>query len=121
MPRVAVNIQPFVKDLLAHLRLVTGSGKRTAPFFGTTRVETESKLAHEISDCLWFEYRGIDAGLEHARIPGIERFTNRFVGDASGVEFRDVEMVAQEISRTGPIRRAGSHSQTHQTTSIVNK
>ena len=68
MPRIAVNIQPLVEDLLADFRLTTRRGKRTAPFFSTARVETERELAHEIRNGLRFEYRRIHSGFQHARI-----------------------------------------------------
>ncbi len=98
MPRIAVDVYALVEDLFAEFRLAAGRGKRTAAFFSTACVETESEEPEQIGDCLRFENRRINAGFEHTRIARIQRFANRFVRDASGVEFRDVEMVSQEVS-----------------------
>ena len=98
MPRIAVDVDAFVEDLLADFCLSARRGEWTASFFSTASVEIESEEPEQIGDCLRLENRRIDTGFEHARITRVERFANRFVGDARGVEFRNVEMVAQEVA-----------------------
>ena len=90
------------KIFLAEFRFTAGRGEWTASFFSTASVKTESKEPEQVGHCLWLEYHRIDAGFEHARITSIERFANRFVCDASGVEFRDIKVIAKKISGTGP-------------------
>src|SRR5262245_42157235 len=93
MPGIAVNIDPFVEDLLADFRLAAGSRKRTPPFFSTARVEGKREWAHEIGDRLRFENRRIHTGFEHAWIARVERFANSLIRNTRSVEFRHVEMV----------------------------
>src|SRR4030095_5983657 len=90
-------------------------------FFSTTRVELERHEPKQVGDCLRFEYRRIDTRFKHARITRIERFADRLVRDARGVEFRDVEMVSQKVTGAGAVGRAGSSRQAHQTRSVVNE
>src|SRR5262245_12684719 len=115
MPRIAVDVYALVEDLLADFRFTTERGELAATFFSTPCVETESKEPEQIGDSLRFENHGIGAGLEYMWIPSIECFADRFVRNARGVEFGNVEVVAKEVTGTGPVGCSGYGRQTHQT------
>src|SRR6185369_15191302 len=114
MPRIAIDVDALVEDLLADFGFTARRGEWAAAFFSTTRVETERKEAEQIGDCLWLENHGIHAGLKNLWIACVECFADRFVRDACGVEFRDVEVVAKEVTRTRAIGCSRSCGQTHQ-------
>src|SRR5215216_2736014 len=109
MPRIAVDVYAFVEDLLTEFSLATGRGEWTTPFFGTASVKTKSEESEQVGDCLRFENRGIDTGFQHTRIACVERFANCFVSDTSGVEFCNVEVISEEISRAGSIGSSCGH------------
>src|ERR1043165_1263514 len=119
MPGITVNVDAFVEDLFAHFRFATRQREWTASFFSTPCVETERKESEQVSYCLRFEDHWIRAGIECARIASIECFSNRFICDVSGVEFADVEVVAQEVTGTGSIGCSRGGRETHQTPSFV--
>src|SRR5262245_55787945 len=121
MPRVAIDVDALVEDLLTDFGFTSGGGERAATFFSAACVETKSEKPEQIGDCLWLENHWIGAGLEHTRIASVERFTYRFVGDARGVEFRNVEVVAKKVTGTGPIGRSGGGRQTHETRLLVDE
>src|ERR1044072_5597091 len=121
MPRIAVDVNALVEDLLADSRFTAGRGEWTASFFSTARVETEGKEPEQIGDCLWLENPGIRAGPAHSRIAGVEGFPDRFIRHSCGVEFRHVEVVAKEVTRAGPIGRSGGCRQTHQTRLFIDE
>ena len=108
MPRVAVDVYALIENLFAEFCFSICRRKRTASFFSTACIEIESHKAGQIGNCLWLENRRINAWLQYAWITRVESLANRFVGDASSVEFCDVEMVSQKVSRTGPIVRSCS-------------
>src|SRR6185503_16495989 len=111
MPRIAVDVDAFVEDLFAEFGLAAGSGERTAPFFSTASIEAEREEPEQICDCLWLEYRGINAGFENARVTSVECFANRFVGNTRGIEFRHIEVITKKIPGTRAVRCSGGGCQ----------
>src|SRR6185503_7232409 len=107
MPRIAVDVYAFVEDLLAQFRLSARRGERAAALFSTPCVETESKEPEQIGYGLRLQNRGIHAGLENSWVASVQRFANRFVRYARGVEFRNVEVVAEEVTRARAVGCSG--------------
>src|SRR5215813_14220275 len=121
MPRIAVDVNALVENLLSDFALTTECAERAATFFSTPCVETKSEEPEQIGDCLGLENHGIDAGIEHPGIARIECFADRFVRNARGVEFGNVEVVAEEVTGTGPVGCSGSGRQTHKTRLLVDE
>src|ERR1041384_4732800 len=121
MPWITVNINALVEDLFADFCFATRQREWTTSFFSTTRVKTECKESEQVGNCLRFENHRIRARLENSRIASIERFANRFICNASSVEFADVKVIAQEVTGTRSVRYSCSGRQTHQTRSFVDE
>src|SRR6185369_1732800 len=121
MPRIAVDVDALVEDLLTDFCFTAGRGERAATFFSASCVETKSEKTEQISDCLWLENHWIDAGIEHTWIASLECFPDRFVCDTRGVEFCNVEVVAKEVTGTGSVGCSGCGRQTHETRLLVDE
>src|SRR6266576_5148993 len=106
MPGIAVNIEPFVKNLFAEFRLPTGSGIRTAAYGGAARVKAE---ANPIIRRLGLADDGISSRIERARISRRDCPLDGLASDARGVQLRHVKMIAQEIARAAAVRRSRRH------------
>src|SRR5439155_1503844 len=57
--------------------------------------------------------------LERARIFGIKRLLNGLPANASGIEFRHVKMIAQEIPGTGAVGSPRGDRETHEARALV--
>src|SRR6185369_2406668 len=98
MPRITVDVYAVIENLLPEFCFAAGSGERAAAFFSTPCVESKSEKPQQIRNCLRLENRRIHAGFKHTRIASFKCFADRFVGDARTVEFRNVEMIAEEVT-----------------------
>src|SRR2546430_437925 len=100
MPRIAIDTDSFVEKLFAKFGLSIEGGIGAAAFIGAAGVKAE---VDQVAGGLRFQNHRINARFQSARLPRVQRFLNRFPADAHGIEFGDVEVVAQKITRTASV------------------
>src|SRR6185503_15866419 len=116
MPGVTKNIDAFVENLLAQPGFSCGRGVGAAAFISAAGIEAK---AEQVVGGLGLQDNGINTRLEGMRILRLKRLSDGFAANARRVEFRHVEMIAQEIAGTSSIRRARRHREADQTRSMV--
>src|SRR5437879_10030272 len=90
----------------------------SASFIGRDCLEAQ---ADDVVGVQGFEDDRIDAGLESARLLGLECLANSFMANARRIEPGNVKMVAQEIARAAPVRSARGHRKADQAGTAVMK
>src|SRR6266478_2346188 len=111
VPGVAVNVNALIEDFFAQPGLAAGRRVRAAAFVGAASVETEPD---EVVGGLGFEDDGINARLEQLRVFGLKRLFDSLAANASGVEFGDIELVAQKIAGAAAVGGAGGNREANQ-------
>src|SRR4051812_40381673 len=104
MPRIAVKVQPLVKNLPAHFCPAVRGRVGAAAFVGAAGVEPKPD---KITGSLGFQYDRINTGRERDGGTRRQCFLNRLVRDVRGFEFGDIKMVAQEITGAAAVGSPG--------------
>ena len=113
MPRIAVDRDLVVKDLLTETRSSADLRVHTATFVGVPGVEGEAEISYQIRNSLRLEDHGINSRIDGSRISAFERLADRFTSDPICIELRNVVVTPEKISRACSVRRSRRNRQTH--------
>ena len=109
MPRIAVDRDPFVKDLVAETRSAADFRINAAALIGVAGVECETEIPDKIGNGLRFEDHCVNARIDRPGIPAFEGLSDRLTCDAIGIELRNVVVAAKKVARARAVRRSRSN------------
>src|SRR5204863_2220147 len=104
--RVAVQVQAFVEQLLAHARLAVLRRERAATFLGGAGVEGRGQKAEQVGNRLRLENYRVRRGLDRLRVLRTDRLADRLFRDVLCIQSGEIEVVAGVIPRSGSVGAA---------------
>ena len=101
--RVAVQVQPFVEQLLAEARLAVLGREGAAPLVSRARVERVGQEPEQVGHRLRLEDHRIGRRLDGFGVLRTDRLADRLRRYARRVEFRQIEVIPGVVARAGPV------------------